>query len=185
MAKTAKAAAEKKKKVKKMNKHKQLKKLGIDPSVFFDDAKKKKPEKYLRKEMKKYGCTQREVYNFDMTMAMWLYEHLVMYRDYASGIIVLDEEGGLYEVPVAYEKDKTDEELYDGYTKRKEPVLETKREEKSLGECIDLMICYLKRYIANDDDDDSSEFLFSEAKKIEYLKCALNIMAEVAPALWV
>lgn len=168
-----------------MNEHKQLKKLGTDPSVFFDDAKKKKPKKYLRKEMKKYGCTQREVYNLDMTMAMWLYEHLVMYRDYASDIITLNEEGGLYEVPVVYEKDKTDEELYEGYTKRKEPVLKIKREEKSLGECVDLMICYLKHYIANDDDDDSSEFLISEAKKIEYLKCALNIMAEVAPALWV
>lgn len=169
-----------------MNKHKQLKKLGTDPSVFFDDAKKKKPKKYLRKEMKKYGCTQREVYNFDMTMAMWLYEHLVMYKDYASGIIMLGEEAGLYEVPVAYEKGKTDEELYEGYVKRNEPVLETKREEKTLGECIDLMIRYLKCYIANDDDaEDSGEFLFSETKKIEYLKCALNIMAEVAPSLWV
>ncbi len=169
-----------------MNKHKQIKKLGADASLYFDDAKKEKPKKYLKKEMKKYGCTQREVYNFDMTMAMWLYEHLVIYRDYASGIIVLDEEGGLYEVLVAYEKDKTDEELYDGYTKRKEPALETKREEKPLGECVDLMIRYLKHYIANDDDaEGSSEFLISEAKKIEYLKCALNIMAEVAPALWV
>ena len=169
-----------------MNKHRQIKKLGADASLYFDDAKKKKPKKYLRKEMKKYGCTQREVYNLDMTMAMWLYEHLVMYRDYASDIITLNEEGGLYDVPVAYEKDKADNELYEGYTKNKEPVLETKKEEKSLGECVDLMISYLKRYIAEDDDAEcSSEFLVNESKKIEYLKCALNIMAEVAPALWV
>ena len=28
-----------------MNKHKQIKKLGADASLYFDDAKKKKPEK--------------------------------------------------------------------------------------------------------------------------------------------
>lgn len=85
-----------------MNKHKQLKKLGTDPSVFFDDAvESKKSKKHIKKERKKYGCSTHEVYNLDKTMPMWLYEHLILYKKCAIDFVDFGAANGLYNVPVA------------------------------------------------------------------------------------
>lgn len=171
-----------------MNEHKQLKKLGTDPSVFFDDAvESKKSKKHIKKERKKYGCSAHEVYNLNKTMPMWLYEHLILYKECAIDFVDFGAANGLYDVPVAYEKDKSSDELIKAYHENRESVLNIQREKKTLGECIDLMIDYLKFYIFEEDimHMTDNEIAVNDLKKFEYLKCAMNILAETIQTLWI
>lgn len=171
-----------------MNKHKLIRRLGVDSSEFFDDtADTKKEKKRIRKERKKYGgCSSDEVYNLDITMAMWLYEHLHVYKEYGGKIVNLESRISLFEVPVLHGKKKSSEELYNAYKESGECMYNTDIEEKTLGECIDLMLEYLKKYITKTDADMNLEsYAVNEVKKNECLKCALKILSETAPALWV
>lgn len=171
-----------------MNKHKLIRKLGVDPSKFFNDtADSKKEKKRIKKERKKYGgCSLDEVYNLDMTMTMWLYEHLHVYKKYGEKIVDLESRISLFEVPVLREKEKSAEELYNAYMESGDFMYDTEIEEKTLGECIDLMLEYLKRYITETDADMNFEsYAVNEMKKNECLKCALHILAEIAPELWI
>lgn len=171
-----------------MNKHKLIRKLGVDPSLYFDDASdSKKEKKRIKKERKKYGgCSSDEVYNLNMTMAMWLYEHLHVYKKYGGEIVDLESRISLFDVPVLHEKKKSEEELYNAYKESGERMYDMKTEGKTLGECINLMLKYLKRYITKTDAGMSLEsYAVNELKRDECLKCALSILSETASELWI
>lgn len=75
-----------------MQRNKYLDDLGIPIEKYgvnFIDGNDRR-QKYWKKEKKKYGFDERECWNLDQTFIEWLYSHLMMYLEGATGIIDLN-----------------------------------------------------------------------------------------------
>lgn len=98
-----------------------------------DDRKSKREKKYIRK----YGCPRREYWDFDTTLAAYVYEHLVNYEDNTN--TDLDETPCTYYTRGFYEKPEGEEQ--------KNPEEYTK--ETSLREGLHVVESACLRYLKN------------------------------------
>ena len=101
-----------------MRHHKYLEELGYSPDFHsipdntpFDKKYSKKKKAVLKEQRKKYGFSDNEVWNMDMSAAMWLYEHLLVYRKRT----IADMNYYYFNIPVLvlneqYEKEKEEAE---------------------------------------------------------------------------
>ncbi len=67
-----------------MQKCKYLDKLGLKRTDYGTNfVQDKRRNKYWKKQRRKYGFDEREVWNLDKTFIEWLYTHIKMYEDTA------------------------------------------------------------------------------------------------------
>lgn len=145
--------------------------------------------KRLNKQKRKYGFSEEEVWNMDMTSAMWLYEHLMMYKE--TNNVNLDFYK--FNVPVLYEDKDHDKKVeerdkYNPTSIEYIPYMKTVTESHTEGECINLCIEYLKDYIYKSYNPDynlnTQDSIKEDCIINEELKCAFHIYAEIISYVW-
>lgn len=193
---------------------KYLKELGmttddiVAPGTTNQPTKDGLAEKF-EKERAEWGYDSRETYSLDQTAAVWLYEHLCIYKDVASEVV--DLEYNKYELPTVVVDDGIWAETH---IAKFADYISTEKKTLTLLEGIELCMSYLKDFLheeeLNDDadeddveddsdiDDDVAELLRSTEEvtaeslyyaKIENIKMykgqtAFKIFAEMLPSMW-
>lgn len=146
----------------KENHHAYLNALGIkstEACIFNSTDDTDSRQKTFRRERRTHSFDSRETWSLDYTLATWLYEHLMMYKDYADDVVDLS-----YHV---FTTEKT-------HVTKKGHV-KTKKVELTEGEALDLACKYLRRSLTCAWDDD---------RRIAYEQAALRIVTDVLPSLW-
>lgn len=67
--------------------HKYLDDLGVTNCPDNYGSKNDKRQKVWKKQRKKYGFDNRELWNLDYTFYLWLYEHVMRFKKVASKVI--------------------------------------------------------------------------------------------------
>lgn len=71
-----------------------IEELGLSQNEYDTDtfvAGSVEREAYYKQQKEKYGFDSRECYALDLTLAVWLYSHLRLYKDDAEKIVALHE----------------------------------------------------------------------------------------------
>ena len=100
--------------------------------------------KQFKEQIKTYGFSEVETWALDFTMDCLLYERLKMFMETAPQIINVDF--WKFDIPVLYPTDQT-ESVYD----TDYHWYEQRIENHTMGECINIMIDYLKDEIISSD----------------------------------
>lgn len=146
----------------KENHHAYLNALGIkstEACIFNSTDDTDSRQKMFRRERRVHSFDSRETWSLDYTLATWLYEHLMMYKDYADDVVDLS-----YHV---FKTEKT-HVTKKGHVKTKKVAL-------TEGEAVDLACKYLRRSLTCD---------WGDYRRIAYEQAALRIVTDVLPALW-
>lgn len=174
--------------------HKYLNKLGVrdddicTPGTTDDDGGSERM-KMFRKEREEYGFDSRETWALEFTAALWLYEHLKMYKKKAGKMINLSfHKFRISEIkvdPKVWEtREFGDIEKYISVGEEKEMTQE---------EAIDLCCRYLKHYIKTEKRQKkackkhgNSIYVSSIQETIDAYESrqAFHIFAEISPAMW-
>jgi hypothetical protein len=131
---------------------------------------KDKRNKEFKKQIEIYGFSEVETWALDYTMDCLLYERLKMYMDTAPRIINMDY--WKFDIPVLYPTGQK-ESIYDTKNHWYEPKIEN----HTYGECMNLMIDYLKDSIISSDYpyDDTADNEAYEQQGFEKSCCAWDI----------
>lgn len=177
--------------------HKYLNKLGIKSNncSIFNPVRLFSFEELKQKWTHGFSAWQ-EVGNLDTTSAMWLYEHIKVYRDTAMEIIDFDADPSRYDIPVLYDLDEI--EYHKG--NKLFPIAVTKEviESHSQLEAIDYIIKYLEYYLTEPDfpvndnhgfdlplEEAMNLVAYSEAKQWASIRCAFKIYAVIIGSMWI
>ena len=184
--------------------HKYLNELGIssDRYSMFNSSK---PGLWGRIQKLKHGFPESEVTDLADTSAMWLYEHIKVYKDIASRWIVMDDSTVTFKIPVLYTIKEDEMEYWRDDKCFPIQIQVEKEEEHTQLEAINLIIEYLEYFLTEPDfpkddelvEDDSDDVLpvisdetmyrvsVSENKKWECIKCAFKIYAIIIGSMWI
>ena len=140
--------------------HKYLNAIGIsstDSCVFNSCDSKDSRQKQFKKERKKHSFDSRETWSLDYTLATWLYEHLMVFKDIASEEIA--------QCKFEIEKIKISD---DGDISSKTVTVDGLQ-------AVELACEYLQ---------ESLTCSFTDSRRIDYEQAALAIVSELLPVLW-
>lgn len=167
--------------------HKYLEELGIKATdICIPNSENTEDSRMPRflDQREKYGFDERETWSLDYTFACWLYEHLKMYLD----VNCVDLEFYKFDIPVVYEIPDC-ELVYDvstheetGYSKYPQRYTKTITETHTQGDCINLCVEYLKKYLTEDPDEE--DLAKGEMIRHEYCDTAVEIFRIILPAMW-
>ena len=140
-------------------------------------------------EREQYGFDSRETWSLEYTAAMWLYEHLMMYKDYAGKIVDL----GHHRFMVS--KVEVPQEIWETKDLSRIDSLVTisPHVEMTQLEAINLCCEYLKDYIQTEERQETATTLhkdsphaglIQETIDIQKARQAFHIFAELFPAMW-
>ena len=131
---------------------------------------KDKRNKEFKQQIKVYGFSEVETWALDYTIDCILYERLMMYMDTAPKIINMDYYK--FDIPVLYPTDQK-ESIYDIKNHWYEPRIEN----HTYGECMNIMIEYLKDAIKSADYpyDDMTDNEIYEQQGYEKSCCVWDI----------
>ena len=172
--------------------HKYLNKLGIKSNScsIFNPVRLFKFKELKQKRTHGFA-TWQEVGDLDTTSAMWLYEHIKVYRDTAMEIIDFDVDPSRYDIPVLYDLDEIEYHMGNKLF----PIAVTKEviESHSQLEAIDYIIKYLEYYLTEPDfpsydlplEEAMNLVTYSEAKQWASLRCAFKIYAVIIGSMWI
>lgn len=139
--------------------HAYLNALGIestDSCVFNSaDDTDERQEEFLE-ERATHSFDLRETWSLEYTLATWLYEHLMAYREYASG--TRNRTFVVEEVHVT-----------------KKGKVKAKRVTVTQKKGLSLACKYLRRSLTSD---------WLDARRVPYAQAAVRIVAELLPSLW-
>lgn len=142
--------------------HRFLNEIGVessDPCVFNStDDTDERMGRFIE-ERKEHSFDSRETWSLDYTLATWLYEHLMFYKEIADE--TTDLSFHRFDVPRV------------SFTNT--GVMQTEIVEMSEGEAIDLACSYLRKSIR--------ETSFASHSS-EYTQAALRVVAQILPSLW-
>lgn len=174
--------------------HKYLNQLGIKSNneCIFNPIKRVKFREI--KGLLEHGFfTWQEVSDLDVTSAMWLYEHVKVYKDMASKIVVLDDPEHMFEIPVLSD---VSVEYYKG-NKQFPIVSQVENIEKHTQlEAINYIIEYLEYFLTDHIEPDEYEkeswdntffekLSLIELKQWECVRCAFRIYAMIIGSMWI
>ena len=138
--------------------HKFLNKIGIkstETCIFNTEEKDVSRNNRFKKQRKKYGFDERETWSMDYTLACWIYEHFMLYKE----INCVDLTFYKFNIP------KWNDEILD------------EKIEVTQEEAINLVLEHIEFFLINEDFD-------REEEADNRFKYALIIMAEIMPAMW-
>lgn len=174
--------------------HRFLNEIGIKddhicaPSTTDDDNGSERMELFI-KEREEYGFDQRETWSLDFTAALWLYEHLKMYKEKAGEIVNLSfHRFNISEV-------KVDQKIWETekISDIQDHVSTGEEKEITQEEAIDLCCDYLEHYIKTEERQEQAEkehrntrfaSMIRETVDAYEAKQAFHIFAEILPAMW-
>lgn len=148
------------KKHSKENHHKHLNELGIKSteSCIFNTREDTNPgQKQFKKERKEHSFDMRETWSLDYTLATWLYEHLMVFKE-------IDKK--------ARTKNKIE---INTLVMTKKGSFDYQTETMTEQQAIELACEYLGEYLT---------ISFVDSNRFEYEKAALGIVSELLPILW-
>ena len=174
--------------------HKYLNELGVKddgicvPGTTDNDGGSERMN-IFEKEREEYGFDSRETWGLEYTAALWLYEHLKMYKEKAGEIVNLNfHRFNISEVkvdPKIWETEKiSDIQDHVSIGEEKEITQE---------EAIDLCCEYLEHYIRTEERQEQAEkehkntrlaSIIQETIDAYEVKHAFHVFAEISPAMW-
>jgi len=134
-----------------------------------------------RRQRRKHSFPLREVYNLDYTSATWLYEHLMLYKEYASTIIVLDDPSLTFDIPVLHLLPNEECEYYHNDKRFPQKIHKEVIETHTQLESIEIILKYLQVFLKEDEEING----LSELKKWDFLRCAFKIYSVIIGSMWV
>lgn len=156
------------------------------PSTTDDDNGSKRMELFI-KEREEYGFDQRETWSLDFTAALWLYEHLKMYKK----VSCVDLSYHRFDIKKVIVSDRIWSEKkvseIEKHITKSEPV------EMTQEEAVSLCCSYLEHYIRTEERQKKAEkehkesrfaALVQEAIDAVEAAQAFHIFAELMPAMW-
>lgn len=142
--------------------HKYLNAIGVKSTnscVFCStDVDDERMPRFAR-ERREHSFDSRETWSLDYTLATWLYEHLMFYKEIADE--TTDLSFHQFDVPTIMVSE--------------EGGFQTETRHVTEGEAIDLACEYLRKAVATDWADDSDTY---------WEQAALRIVTEILPTLW-
>lgn len=165
--------------MKKKDMYKDLATFGIlktSPCVF--QSQEKDPagrQEHFEKQRDIYGFDSRETWELGYTTILWLYAHLMRYREWGKCIDMDGKEAHHYSVKII-QKDKDENYLYRTKEESEKIRFQTQKQYLPYGEIIDIICEYFSYAITN---------WYGK----ELLSCALaekgmKLYAEILPSLW-
>lgn len=164
--------------------------LDVDQTCVYNTKDKGHDYKKWRRERKLYGFDERETWALSFTSAVWLYSHLRRFKDltdcemysddahqYNVNIIKVDKEARL-----CYTVCEEDIKYCDKIVKRKFIKFDYIKLQLSYGEIIDLILAYLKEYIATEENIDASEEKIAVCNALGAE--AFKLYGIILPSLW-
>ena len=178
-------------KKKKYTKHYYLDQLGLKPedydlsSYCKDPDRSKKDRKRLKKKHEKYGFWDSDTWNLDFTTALWVYEHLMSYRDTVSEIIDMSDKVSIHLIHPR--TDAAESELRDAVINRgkkdvKKIIFKSETRRMSVYDAIGAITDDFARYLTN--NDTYKDALLKDFENTAYLQNAMHNYTDLLPGLW-
>lgn len=162
--------------------HKYLNELGLKSTeccIFNSEDIEDDRIEQFREERSKYGFDSRETWSLDFTLVSWIYSHLKMFQDIGGKVVDLTFH--TFNVPELIPIPESELKYSEGnnYPDKYYNIQTTTH---TLDECISLVCEYLEDVLRDSDsvwgDEEAS------LRNMDKSKCAINIVAEILPALW-
>ena len=154
--------------------HKYLNQIGIkstDCCIFNTEEIDEKRNIFFEQEKQEHSFDSRETWSLDYTSATWLYEHVQMYKEYASSVANLNFYK--FDIPVLYEI-PSDKLTFKNNSIIADSYFSINIENKTQLEAINLIIEYLEHYLIDRD----------EYKTNKYLEYAFKIYSIIILSMW-